>query len=956
MKNNYQFPRGSDWRKWDLHVHTPASALAHSFGDNWDAYVEALIEAIRKHGISAIATADYFTIEGYRNLLTYYDVSTRTLSTRDKSKSAEVAIIPGVELRLNIFNSDKDSINLHVFFNAELCSIDFINSHFLEELKVSYRGKEYSLKKQALLAIGKSITTGTDAVVGQDFSGTPDDEKKELTKKALKAVTLSKRDINDALKEIDETFESQKLPPKAYLVAVVGKGHGGISSLKWFEDNKEFSRAGLIREDITHQADIIFSNDPKDRDFYLGKHKSTPEDEIKQRFDNLKPCVWGSDSHDLEHLLHPSNGNSLDYTWIKADVTFEGLKQIVFEPELRVVIQKDNPAEAETYAKIEKFTINLADDLKIQDKESSESIHFCLRGKYEIEFSNNLTCIIGGRGSGKSTLAHILYNSWTYKDAAKLFELNSPLTNLRLSKDPLGKVRELTAVDIPANSEFFLQNEIEKFAKDIEQMSMLVRHRLERISSLDEDEKSLQELKDQWSVASVSMDELINAYDEVTSANASIKLLNKEIATLKKQTEVIKSKEYKKLQKEIEEIASSISGFASYEKEYARITGELSSLLKNIQKLDWAKYGSQDVLNIIKSDLENHRKEIVRVFAGTRVKFDENEYPKKLVEKKAELKKYLTDKGMSPENIGELADAAQQVANLEGQIQSLRDEAAPFEEIYGRKDEVMGNYRMQYDDYHSRFFAVSAQLQKNLAGLQFTGRQMEITFHPRTNEQPLRDAVANYVKANNISKAVLSADNIQAVLFDHGIPASDLVADKQKILDAVVDSQRATIHTQVLQELLSSDVFLEKLHLRIHKHYFDIGNIQVQTKLGEKFLQNTSFGERCGIVIAIVLVAGTNPIVIDQPEDNLDGRFISEVLVPLIRKQKQNRQIILITRDANIAVGGDSELIAILEDDNGRTKVLPSTIESKKARSKYIWILDGGEKAFQTREAKYNLT
>ena len=63
------------------------------------------------------------------------------------------------------------------------------------------------------------------------------------------------------LKGIDEIFEKQKLPPKAYLIAVVGKGRGGINSLKWFEDNKSFSRSGLIREHLTHQTDIIFSND-----------------------------------------------------------------------------------------------------------------------------------------------------------------------------------------------------------------------------------------------------------------------------------------------------------------------------------------------------------------------------------------------------------------------------------------------------------------------------------------------------------------------------------------------------------------------------------------------------------------------------------------------------------------------------------------------------------------------
>lgn len=79
------------------------------------------------------------------------------------------------------------------------------------------------------------------------------------------------------------------------------------------------------------------------------------------------------------------------------------------------------------------------------------------------------------------------------------------------------------------------------------------------------------------------------------------------------------------------------------------------------------------------------------------------------------------------------------------------------------------------------------------------------------------------------------------------------------------------------------------------------------------------------------------------------------MLVPLIRGQKQKRQIILVTRDANIAIGGDSELILILDKEATGTQFLPSTIENKENRPKYIWILDGGAKAFQTREEKYNL-
>lgn len=162
-------------------------------------------------------------------------------------------------------------------------------------------------------------------------------------------------------------------------------------------------------------------------------------------------------------------------------------------------------------------------------------------------------------------------------------------------------------------------------------------------------------------------------------------------------------------------------------------------------------------------------------------------------------------------------------------------------------------------------------------------------------------------------------------------------------------------NTLFLKKLFGNDVFVEKVRLRLIEAYYAITNIRVETKYGGKILKSTSFGERCGIVLSIVLAAGTNPIVIDQPEDHLDGKFISTVLVPLIRKQKSKRQIILITRDANIVVGGDAELIHIFESDGQLTALTPTTIEDVAQRQKYIWVLDGGAVAFAKRENKYRL-
>ena len=301
-----------------------------------------------------------------------------------------------------------------------------------------------------------------------------------------------------------------------------------------------------------------------------------------------------------------------------------------------------------------------------------------------------------------------------------------------------------------------------------------------------------------------------------------------------------------------------------------------------------------------------------------------------------------------------MAAATQQIAELDGQIKELQQERIPHQEVYDRKDTTIEEYRGAYSAYKGEFDAVTSKLRSSLENLTFEDKQTTISFELRSNDQLLKDEVAEFIKSNSPSKVLLRSDFIQKVLFDNNASnLSAMVSDRQKIVEVVNSSLGADVHTQIIQGLINEPSFLEKLHLRLQRLYFDIKNIQVQTKLGEKLLQNTSFGERCGIVMAIVLVAGTNPIIIDQPEDNLDGKYVSNVLVPLIRDQKLKRQIILVTRDANIAIGGDSELILILDKEERGTALIPGTIENKIARPKYIWILDGGEKAFQKREEKY---
>jgi hypothetical protein len=125
-------------------------------------------------------------------------------------------------------------------------------------------------------------------------------------------------------------------------------------------------------------------------------------------------------------------------------------------------------------------------------------------------------------------------------------------------------------------------------------------------------------------------------------------------------------------------------------------------------------------------------------------------------------------------------------------------------------------------------------------------------------------------------------------------------------------------------------------------------------------LDRLSTGQKATAILLLLLLDSDSPLVVDQPEDDLDNRFVTEVVVPKMREEKKRRQFIFATHNANIPVLGDAELIAGLlpagEADGGRA-VIPQdylgSLESDSVREMIESLLEGGKTAFETRRRKY---
>lgn len=129
---------------------------------------------------------------------------------------------------------------------------------------------------------------------------------------------------------------------------------------------------------------------------------------------------------------------------------------------------------------------------------------------------------------------------------------------------------------------------------------------------------------------------------------------------------------------------------------------------------------------------------------------------------------------------------------------------------------------------------------------------------------------------------------------------------------------------------------------------------RIELKDGETYKDSLmlSTGQKCTTILPILLLESENPLLVDQPEDNLDNRFIFETVVDSIRQVKRRRQLIFVTHNPNIPVLGDAERVFVL-DSNGTSSRKSSEGTVDECKAEIVTLLEGGEDAFKARKTRY---
>ncbi|NOZ83997.1 MAG: hypothetical protein GXP60_04195 [Epsilonproteobacteria bacterium] len=363
-----RFERGSEWRKWDLHIHTKDTNKNDNFtSPDFDSFCIALFKKALERNINAIGITDYFVIDNFKSIKKFID-NIDSSSDFDEQEIVDIKnifIVPNIELRILPVTDSGGLINIHCIFNPEETFLAKLENDFFGSLEDSGGNK---MNRAGFIALGKSSENSLD-----------DDS---AYKKGIGEFHLEPSKLIKLFKDKPELKENT-------IITVSNSNNDGASALqehyKLFEN--ETGSLDAVRSNIYKLSDAIFSGNPSDREFFLAEKNGCDERLVINKCGSLKPCIHGSDAHCEDKLFNPDENR---FCWIKADLTFEGLKQILCEPKDRVKIQANKPEEKSGYHVIKSIDIN------------SE---IC---KQTILLNPNLNTIIGGRSTGKSTLLQLI--------------------------------------------------------------------------------------------------------------------------------------------------------------------------------------------------------------------------------------------------------------------------------------------------------------------------------------------------------------------------------------------------------------------------------------------------------------------------------------------------------------------------------------------------------------------
>jgi ABC-type lipoprotein export system ATPase subunit len=1030
MTSSPAFERGSEWRQWDLHIHTPASF--HWKGEKFDSdpnsahnrtLVDKMIAALNAAPPFVFALMDYWTFDGWF-----------ALKRRLKEAGAPTlhkTVFPGIELRLMApMKTAGKRLNAHVLFS------DHVTDQALHDFKGTLRiaGIDRPLSDAALVQLARAASE--DILAAKTFKKADMADEAKALHAGSSMAELTVESYRQAIEQVKDDLAIGFMPYDT---------SDGLDEVKWQEHYAYFI-------ELFKTSPIFESRNLDLRDCFIGEPTETNKGFLKkfqERLGNVpRLVVSGSDAHCFVGVKGDNDKRGYgDYpwgkaTWIKADPTFHGLQQAIMEPAKRSFIGERPRKQAE----IEANKTFYIDRIEIS-KHVPGATGVWLDGT-SVPLNADLIAIIGNKGSGKSALADVialmgnsrqkLHFSFLKKDrfrgksgdpaknfTGKLTWLDSKDEVRNLNEDPAadkvemvryipqGHFEDLCNAHITGNSNAF----------ETELRSVIFSHTSEAIrlgaldfeQLIDQQESGFRIQLNDFRKDLHRINQEIGAFEEQLQPNVKSALQellvvkNRQIDEHNKIKPAIGPKPAEELTPEQQAAATQLEVIA----------GQLKTL-----EADTARNSAAELAVAGKLKAVQNVRERLRVFERAHWQFvEDTRKDLALIGLKPEDLLTVSINGKAIDSVANAVPAEQSKLNSDSdsvveqkakllsqqtmvnaklnapqlgyqqELKALEAWNSKLLELTGTADAPEAQLGLQaridqLDQLPARLVEHQA-LRSNLTGeifsiLESQRKAREFLFKPVQDLIQGNSLIRDEYKLQFQATLGSSPDVVGAALFDlikqtsgefrgadDSLNVIRTLADKydfnnrENVLSFVSD-----LHTKVAEAAAASGkttvglgtiLKKDRTAAEVYDLLFGLSFLEPRYSLlfQETQIEQLSPGQRGALLLIFYLLVdkGRNPIILDQPEENLDNETVVSLLVPVLTEAKKRRQIIMVTHNPNLAVVCDAEQVIWSSFDRKKGSIISyvsGAIENPVINGHVVNVLEGTMPAFNNRRIKYH--
>ena len=922
MNNNY---KGNRWYKCDLHIHTPASKCFEDKSITPQQFIDRVIE----NNIKCIAITDHNTVDWIDKI-------------REIAKEKDIIVFPGVEVTCS-----DSKVHLLILFETDYPKIEIEDFLIKINIKRELFGSTDAYSNKGISEVAKIANEVGALVIPahiDDYNGIG------IVSKQARREFLNLENINVVQMVNEELISNSKnLNNKGIEESLLKKYNNNISSndiKKFIACDKELEELGIGK--------LTFSDNP------------SAEGETKHG-------LWGI-------------GKQYSYIKMSERPTLESLRQAFLFPQYRI----------KNYLEIKDNNIKIP-QLWIK-KINIKDIELLGKEELEINFNPQLTAIIGGRGSGKSTIVRFLTAAFAksrIKDLDEIYKEFISFYQLKNKESGVLKKSTVITIEVVKNNILFkiilkdfktgnkykvLINKYRSETNDFEEITGILPEDIFEVDIYNQ--KQIYELAKNTNSLRDKIDSLISGIEyKKAEANNLIVDYKKQYVNIVEIKEKIKNK--KKVELELKDIQEKIDTYKSsgindiienfkllesqrvfmlkQEKELQDKEEELDNIISkfDLKLIDEnfldGEYRDELLEIINKKNLEYN--DLVKIFLDVSRKIGilREKYTQQIKSSKwyinySKVKKeyqdrliVLKDKGVDIEEINTL------ISTLENKHKDL-EEIEKYEKLLANECEALVKIREEYILIRNEISNLRHKYSNNL--LKDTNIRLKVKRFRNTEhfEYKFREIIQKKQSfdddINNIINECYSGNIVNNI---------NELADKLKNINSSKenDSAYSAKFNNVIKGLNNEQI--AEISMFIPEDYIEI-EYKPSGSNEYKSLKNASAGQRTSAILTFILSDGDKPLILDQPEDDLDNHLIYDLVVERLRICKEKRQIIVVTHNANIPVNGDAELIVAMDSNSRYVKVYKcGGVEEDELRAEICNVMEGGEKAFLMRANRYRI-